>query len=327
MTAYAERVRSAFGTLPGVVGVSVAEVRLLSGNGIDFGIAIPDRVPKVEQEITDPGHGAQINRVGGGFFETLGIPLVTGRALNEADLRPNPSAAVVDEEFVRRFFPEGGPLGRRFGLSDENANQFEVVGVARNARYRGLREDPAPTAYLPLLSGEVRIPVHFAIRTTLDAGQLAAAVRRTIEEADPAVPLTELHTQAGLIDRTLRTERLLGLLSAAFGVIALTLAAIGLGGLLSYAIARRTKEIGVRMALGAAVDDVLRMVVGDSLRMAVMGLAWGAPCAYAAARSLESLLYGLEPADPATALAALLAAWIPARRAASIEPVQTLRQD
>jgi ABC-type antimicrobial peptide transport system permease subunit len=149
------------------------------------------------------------------------------------------------------------------------------------------------------------------------------------------VPLTEFHTQTGLIDRLLRTERLLGFLSGAFGVIALTLAAIGLGGLLSYAVASRTNEIGIRMALGAAVGDVIRMVLRDSLRMAVVGILVGLPCAYLVARGLKTTLFGLEPLDPLTTARALialfgiavLAAWLPARRAARIEPISCLREE
>ncbi len=187
-------------------------------------------------------------------------------------------------------------------------------------------------AYSP---GEVRGPVHFAIRAGIDSGRLAEAVRKAVASVDPAVPLTEFHTQTELIDRLLRTERLLGFLSGAFGLVALTLAALGLGGLLAYAVARRTNEIGVRMALGAAAGDVIEMVLRDSLRMAGTGILIGLPCAYAIGRILKTSLFRLEPLDPGTAIfsfvallaIALLAAWVPARRAARIDPITALREE
>jgi ABC-type antimicrobial peptide transport system permease subunit len=176
---------------------------------------------------------------------------------------------------------------------------------------------------------------HFAIRAGIDSGALAAAVQRAVASVDPAVPLAEFHTQSGLIDRLLRTERLLALISSGFGLVALALAAVGLGGLLAYAVALRTNEIGIRMALGASAKQVRRMVLADSLRMVGAGVLIGFPSAYAVGRYLESLLYGLKPLDPTTAslaLAALIAiaavaALLPARRAARVNPLTALRED
>ena len=213
---------------------------------------------------------------------------------------------------------------------------MEVVGLAANAHFLDLREETTPTVYVPFdaarfLPGEI----HFAIRTAVDSGQLAADVRRVVASLNPAVPLTEFHTQAGLIDRELRTERLLAFLSSGFGLIALTLGAIGLGGLLAYAVARRTNEIGVRMALGATRTNVVRMVLRDAMRMARLGILIGLPAAYGVSRFLDASLFELEPVDPfsvAFALAALLivaltAAWLPARRAARVSPVTALREE
>jgi ABC-type antimicrobial peptide transport system permease subunit len=177
--------------------------------------------------------------------------------------------------------------------------------------------------------------VHFVIRAAIDAGQLAQAVRRAAAAADPSVPVEEFRTQTALIDNLLRTERLLSVLSSAFGAVALTLAAVGLAGLLAYTVARRRNEIGIRMALGAAPGDVVRMVLSDSLWLVAIGVLAGLPGAYAIGRALESTLFGLEPADPLTAAAALavlamvaaLAAWLPARRAARVDPMAALRDE
>ena len=280
----------------------------------------------------DDASRADFNTVGEGFFETLRIPIVAGRAIEQRDIRPTADVAVVDELFAKRFFPNENPLGRRFGLSPTDNNRYEIVGVAGNSRYNTLRGDAVPAVYEPYRPGTT---IHFAIRTAMDSSRLAEEVRRAVASVDPAVPVTEFHTQTALIDRLLRTERLLGFVSAAFGLVALALAAIGLGGLLAYAVARRTSEIGVRMALGARAGDVIGMVLRESLWMVVVGILIGLPCAFAIGRTLRSALFRLEPLDPSTSalsVAALLAvalaaAWIPARRAASIDPILALKEE
>jgi ABC-type antimicrobial peptide transport system permease subunit len=223
-------------------------------------------------------------------------------------------------------------LGHRFGFGPKENNRYEIVGVVGNSRYNSLRDDAYPTVYQPYRPAGT---IHFAIRTTMDSARLAQAVRKAVASVDPAVPLTEFHTQTALIDRLLRTERLLGFVSSAFGLVALALAAIGLGGLLAYAVARRTNEIGVRMALGAAADDVIRMVLRDSLWMVGSGLFVGLPCSYAIGKVLKTALFRLEPLDLETAAlalvallaVALIATWVPARRAARIDPMTALREE
>jgi predicted permease len=276
--------------------------------------------------------GAHLNAVGEAFFETIGLPLLVGRTVRLDDVHPDSEAVVVDEFFVKQFFPDGNPLGRRFGIGPKDSGRYEIVGVVANSRYNSMRNAAVPNFYMPYHPGGT---VHFAIRTAMDASGMAEAVRRTIASVDPAVPLTEFHTQSGLIDRQLRPERLLSFVSAAFGLVALSLAAIGLGGLLAYFIARRTNEIGVRMALGASAIDVINLVLRDSMSIVLAGILLGLPCAYAIGRSLRSTLFRLEPLDPLTAvlsLAALLtvalaAAWVPARRAATINPLAALREE
>jgi len=329
---YADRIREALSRLPGVIQVSTVQARLLSGNGNISRVSIPGRPSRIEEGIVNEADAVQRNAVGDGFFETLRIPLIAGRRIERRDIRPKAEAVVVDELFAKRFFPNQNPLGRRFGLDPKDNNRYEIVGVAGNVRYMSLRSDAYPTVYEPYVPGGT---IHFAIRTTMDSSRLTEAVRKAAAAVDPAVPLTEFHAQTGLIDRMLRTERLLSFMSGAFGLVALTLAAIGLGGLLAYAVARRTNEIGVRMALGAGASDVMRMVWRDSLWMVGAGTLMGIPCAYAIGKVLKSALFGLEPFDPWTAAisflalftVAILAAWIPAPRAARIDPMIALREE
>src|SRR6266851_502248 len=332
---YVDRVREELSRLPGVLRVSPLEVRLLSGNGNLSRVSIPGRLSPIEKGVIAEGDGANQNRVGDGLLETLGVPVIAGRGIERGDIRPNAEAVVVDELFRRQFFPNENPLGRRFGFNPKANNRYEIVGIVRDTRYNSLRNDARPTVYLPYLPGELKRPVHFAIRANIDSGGLAEAVRKAVSSVDPAVPLSEFHTQTALIDRLLRTERLLGFVAGTFGVVALVLAAIGLGGLLSYAVACRSNEIGVRMALGAAASDVIRMVMRDSLGMAGTGILIGLPCAYAIGQILKATLFRLEPLDLGTAALsfctlfaiALLAAWVPARRAARVDPMTALREE
>jgi predicted permease len=277
---------------------------------------------------------ANLNMVGDGFFETLRIPLLAGRTFERRDMRPKADAAIVDERFAKHYFPNENPIGRRFGMDPKDNNQYEIVGVVGDSSYNyySLRGRVAPTVYHPFPSGGT---INFAIRSSMDSGRLAQAVRQAVASVDPSVPVTEFHTQNALVDRALRTERLLGFVSGTFGAVALLLAAVGLGGLLAYMVARRTNELGVRMALGASGSDVTRMVLRDSLWMLGAGVLVGLPCAWAVGRFLRTALFGLEPLDPMTTTfsllallaVALLAAWLPARRAARIDPMTALREE
>jgi predicted permease len=329
---YLARLEEALAATPGVVEVAPLRDRMLQGGGSFDVVTTPDGPPP----LTDGGQpNAQafviLNAVGDQALETLRVPLLSGRSLTALDLQAERRVAVVDELFAARFFPGQDPIGRSFTW---NETSVDVVGLVRATRQMGLRQDAMPTVYLPLGPDAVRGPVHFAIRADLPPERLAIAVRQAAASVDPTVPVTEFHTQAGLIDRMLRTERLLALVSAAFSAIAVALAAIGLGGLLAYAVARRTNELGIRMTLGASARDLSRLVVRDALSMLAAGALLGLPAAYAVARYLQASLFDLQPADPviaslslaSLAAVALVAAWLPARRAASISPIDALRE-
>jgi hypothetical protein len=271
------------------------------------------------------------NVVGSDLLETLRIPLLAGRRFTALDLQASRRVALVDEVFAARFFPGQEPIGRSFTWSGAS---IDVIGLVRTTRQMDLREEAMPTVYLPIGPEDVDGPVHFAIRAPVPPEQLAAAVQQAAARVDAAVPVTEFHTQETLIDRLLRTERLLALVSVAFSVIAVTLAAIGLGGLLAYAVPRRTNELGIRMTLGANARDLSRLVLRDALSMLAGGVLLGQPTAYGLARYLQASLFDLQPADPLIAVlslmsltvVALVAAWLPAHRAARISPVAALRE-
>jgi predicted permease len=347
---YIERLQQEIAAIPGVLAVAPMNDRLLDGGSLPGPIYLPGRQPRADGPVAvavavAPDMVASIVGVGPDIVDALGLRLLAGRALEAGDRcsRPGPDdeegsnslcPALVDERFAEALFPGESAIGQRFeaGLGVSTV----VVGVVANAR-ETLREDAVPTIYQPvgLAEGFTLSGTHFAIRAQIDSSALAAAVRQAVARVDPAVPLAEFHTQSGLVDRLLRTERLLALVSGAFTLAALALAAVGLGGLLAYAVARRTNEIGVRMALGATGREVRRMVLGDSLRMVSIGILIGIPAAYAVGRYLESLLFGLQPVDPSTVVFALFAllviagtaSLLPARRASGVNPMSALRDE
>ncbi|HEX7360434.1 MAG TPA: FtsX-like permease family protein, partial [Bryobacteraceae bacterium] len=280
--------------------------------------------------------GALVNQVSEGIFKTLGIPLLAGRRFQQSDMRPNSDLVIVDKLFVERFFPHRNPIGQRFGMGPNPANMYQIVGVVGNSRYHTLREVASPIIFQPYVAaGRPGWNISFAIRSALDTPQLARAVRKAAAAVDSSVPVVSIDTQTELIDQMLVFERLLGILSKAFGALALILAAIGLTGLLGYAVARRTNEIGIRMALGASRSDIVRMVLKNSAVLVALGVAIGVPGAFLMGRALKHTLFELQPADPATIALSLLvlivvaglASWIPARRAARIDPMAALREE
>ena len=338
---YVERMQRELAAQPGIVGVSTIDTVPLSGGASWSAVSLPGRSSVSDPLAAKTGQGddftkVMLNSVGENLFDVIGVPLLTGRTFQPGDFDANSDAIVVNELFIRRFFPNENPLGRRFGFDPDEDNSYQIVGVVANSLYNSLRDEVIPTTYRPLKpAGRSGASTTFALRASLDSGQVAEKVRAAASSIDPSVPVDEIRTQTALIDRLLRAERMLSALSTAFGSVALCLAAVGLGGLLAYAVARRRNEIGVRIALGAAPRSVAKMVLGDSLRLVAFGALLGLPGAYAIARLLERTLYGLEPADPLTALAALallaavaaMAAWLPARRAARIDPIAALRDD
>jgi predicted permease len=360
--------RERFAALPGVISASYSSDALLSG-----GLWTSDLHVEGQPE----GSKAQVDMLSSGpdFFKTMRIPLVAGHAFNSEDFQQaaeaavaqqagdetaNPKAsppspgmpaaegppipALVNEAFVRKYFPSQNPLGKRMtqgnssntsgggaAVGKPKSKRWQIVGVVGDTKYNNLRREIHPTVYVPLIGGGAK----FELRTAADPAALIPAVRDVVKRADSNLPIFGVRTQKRSIENLLSRERMIAELSSFFAALALVLACIGLYGMLSYEVNRRTREIGIRMALGAEKADVLRMVIGQGLKLVVIGVAIGIAGALALTRFLSSLLYGVKPTDPLTFIAvsliliavALLACYVPARRAVKVDPMVALRYE
>ncbi len=273
------------------------------------------------------------NFISPNYFQTMEIPL-RGRDFNERDSKEESRVAIVNETFARRFLPGRDAIGHRFNFKGPDQPFWEIIGVAADGKYNSLGEDPKAAFYRPLLR-DYSTNATLVARTTGDPHGVLTALRREVQNLDPTLPLYNVETLTEHMDVPLFPVRMAATVLGSFGLLAIVLAAIGIYGVMSYVVAGRTREIGVRIALGAARWDVLRLIVGQGMALALIGLAIGLAVAFLAARLLAKLLYGVSPVDPLTfagvwlllALVAALACFIPARRATKVDPLVALRYE
>jgi predicted permease len=327
-----EQIESSVQTIPGVQSDSFAFVTFDGGGWTDQ--VLFQGIPRT------PANGDQVsfNIAGNGFFSTMGIPLIAGRSFNSQDTQNSPKVAVISETMARRFFPNGSAIGRRFGIGEtpSNPGEFEVIAVVKDAKYFALNEGTLMGAYLPCAQAP-GFYGNFGVRYAPGANrqEIIARVRHSIAEINPNILINDVTSLEERVDRSISTQSLIAQLSSFFGILAVLLACIGIYGLLSYSVARRTSELGIRLALGAQSHTLLWMILRECIFLLVLGLAVGIPVALSSTRILKSMLYELSPVDP-TAIAiaiatvacmTIAAAWLPARRATRIDPSQALRAE
>lgn len=331
LTKFYDDVLTRLRAIPGVQIAAPTRQTLVSGRSMMADIVVEGR-PKDDKQ----REYVNVHLAGAEFLDVMRIPLIYGRNFRGSDRENAPKVAVVSQTLARHYFGNGNPVGRRIGFNKENPSEMEIVGLVADARYESMKGDMPRVLYVPWQQHLDRIgALSFAIRATGDPESLITSVREAVQTVDPNVPMFEVSTQTAQIDASLRHERAMAALTTFFGIVALILSCIGLYGLMSYIATRRTREMGVRIALGAMARDIARDVLSRAMAVVLTGVAIGVAGAFVLTRYVRSMIFGVELHDPLTvglAVAAMLivsiaASWIPARRASRVDPVVALRTE
>jgi predicted permease len=326
------RLLSDIRAIPGVRSASMSVLTPLSGRDRGSRARIRGYQPPTPQDAA-----VHINQVSEGYFETLGVPLLRGRMLTGNDASGGPRVALLNDTAARKFFAGRDPIGESIGFTGTDV-QYRIVGVVRDTRHRSLREPPPPFVFVPLRQpkeADRRVTLTVAAANPGAESALLPSIRSLVARTDSRMLVSEVITLRSQFENTLLSERLLSSLAAAFGALAVVLAAVGLYGVLSHHIGRQRHAIGIRMALGASGSSVRFRVFRQSLLMVAAGLAFGLPFAVFAARAADSLFWEVTSRDPETyvfaigvlALVGLVSSYLPARNASTIEPAEALRHD
>ena len=314
--------------LPGVKYASLASDSPLSGSWDRYGIVVEGYTPKQGERM-----GTDVTIVSPDYFKTLSLPLVAGRDFNDGDRVGSPQVAIINEMMAKHFFGATDPIGKKIGL--EKVPDVTIVGIVKDAQYVNLREDVRRHFYLPATQEKVLTSLTLHVKTETDPRGVAELLRGELKSLDPHLPLYDIKTLSTEIDESLVQERLVTWLSSAFGLLATLLTALGLYGVLTFSVARRTREIGIRVALGAQRRDVFRLIMTRGVLLVGVGVLVGVGASIAFSRLLASLLFGVAPNSMATLagvsigliVVALVACWLPARRATKVDPLVALRYE
>ena len=331
-----ERIRQTYqamqerlGALPGARSAALNDTLPLSGDSGINTIQVEGYKPKQDEDMNP-----HFNSISPGYFSTVGMPLLAGRDFTVADRVGSPKVAIVNETFAKYYFHGENPLGRRFGMRRERAD-VEIIGVAKDAKYDSLRNEKIRFVYVPYLQDQTPGYMTIKVRTAVTPEAIMPALRKEIAQIDSSLAIWDLKTMESQVNESLFAERMIATLCASFGALATLLAFIGLYGVTAFSVARRTREIGIRMALGAGRGRVLRMVLNEVAWMCLVGVGLGVPLAIGLSRYLVSQLYGVAPTDSLTLvfsavtmmLVSLIAGILPARRASTVDPTIALRYE
>ena len=330
------RIEQALRGVPSVEGITLTDIPLLanSQSESDFNV---EGAPETKEPHGE-GSGAMETTVGQDFLSVMGIPIVAGRVFTQQDAEAPQRLSIVNQALVRKYFPNQNPIGRRFSMDDSKTKDrswLEIIGVSADTRYSNLQQEPPPLHFDLYRQSKDIGGVTYIVRTRMKPDAIVPSLRAVVQGIDRDLPLMDVRTQRQQIDATIVQERVFASLTAAFGILALALACVGIYGIMAYAVSQRTNEIGIRLALGARRRQVRGMVLKEAGWLAAVGVVVGVAVALLLGQLMKSMLYGLQPSDPASLVGAavlllgvaLLAGWVPAMRASRVEPMEALRHE